>query len=203
VESWERKQLAVTPNNVGLLQKPGGLDLAQVAPVIRDAVHLCKALGERYLWADALCIIQDDKSKHTQIQAMDAVYGRATWTLVAAVDPAKAQGLPGVTGNPRKSFILNRHRDLNVSRQSVLPSFIPEVQASAWNSRGWTFQERLLSLRRLYITNYQVYFECPDGTLQEESDGNSCCKRAHYDDNKARLPWIGRTGTERDYQCYQ
>jgi hypothetical protein len=33
------------------------------------------------------------------------------------------------------------------------------IDASRWSKRGWTFQEALLSKRRLYFTEQQVYFE--------------------------------------------
>jgi hypothetical protein len=37
------------------------------------------------------------------------------------------------------------------------------VDASKWNTRGWTYRERLTSTRRLYLTTEQSYFECNNG----------------------------------------
>lgn len=38
------------------------------------------------------------------------------------------------------------------------------------NSRGWIFQERLLSPRILYFTQEQIYWECAAGIVSEETD---------------------------------
>ena len=35
-----------------------------------------------------------------------------------------------------------------------------DIGASKWNTRGWTYQECLLSRRRLVFTDSQVYFQC-------------------------------------------
>ena len=34
------------------------------------------------------------------------------------------------------------------------------INASKWSTRGWTYQEAVLSRRRLVFTEHQVYFEC-------------------------------------------
>jgi len=39
-------------------------------------------------------------------------------------------------------------------------NFTDLLDASQWSSRGWCFQEQLLSPRTLYFTNDVVYFEC-------------------------------------------
>jgi hypothetical protein len=52
-------------SNFGSLQQPGALlqPHAMLPQVFRDAIQLTKMLGERFLWVDALCIIQDDPMK--------------------------------------------------------------------------------------------------------------------------------------------
>jgi hypothetical protein len=42
-----------------------------------------------------------------------------------------------------------------------------EVKASHWDTRGWTYQEALLSRRCLVFTDTQVYLQCLTGHLHE------------------------------------
>jgi len=69
-----------------LKRKNGLLGFSQWIPTtIKDAVEVVKAIGERYLWVDALCIMQDvdDDEKHHQIAAMDWLYSKAILTIIA------------------------------------------------------------------------------------------------------------------------
>lgn len=47
--------------------------------------------------------------------------------------------------------------------------FEMSVEKSVWNTRGWVFQERLLSKRILYFTREQVFWECAEGIQDEQS----------------------------------
>lgn len=44
------------------------------------------------------------------------------------------------------------------------------VEPSVWNTRGWTFQERVHSRRSLIVTSEQVYWSCDGGQFCEESN---------------------------------
>jgi hypothetical protein len=44
------------------------------------------------------------------------------------------------------------------------------IQSSAWITRGWTYQEAVLSRRCLFFTDEQVYFVCKQMT---------CCEAIH------------------------
>ena len=43
---------------------------------------------------------------------------------------------------------------------SLMPPLRAQLSESHWDTRAWTFQEGLLSPRRVFFTNHQVYFEC-------------------------------------------
>jgi hypothetical protein len=72
-------------SNTHELQLQGSLLEAKLPRTIRDAMKLVSALGERYMWVDRLCIIQDDEvMKASQLRIMGAIYARAYFTIVAA-----------------------------------------------------------------------------------------------------------------------
>ncbi|KAK0508237.1 hypothetical protein JMJ35_009321 [Cladonia borealis] len=71
---WPKVNTFVTTkSNVTELHVPGALrdNDGRMIPAIQDAIQCVIELGERYLWVDALCIIQDDEQhKSSQIQQM-------------------------------------------------------------------------------------------------------------------------------------
>lgn len=156
--------------NMKELATPGGLTNISLPLIISNAISLCNDLGERYLWIDRLCIVQDDaEEKPGQIAGMDKIYRSATFTIIAALNTRDCTGLPGVKLQPRKSSIWTPARDGEVEGLGIRPNGISAiVQPSLWNKRGWTFQERVLSRRRLFITESQVIFECARGKAYEE-----------------------------------
>lgn len=63
--TWgQTKNFVALKSNFEDLRKPGVLldgDIAEQLPrTIRDAIAIVRLLGEKYLWVDSLCIIQDD-----------------------------------------------------------------------------------------------------------------------------------------------
>jgi len=81
-------------SNIVALQQEGalitiGTTTAPLPQTILDAIGIPNLLGERYLWVDRLCIVQDDAAtKHSQIHHMSSIYANAHFTLVAAVESA-------------------------------------------------------------------------------------------------------------------
>lgn len=59
-------------------------------------------LGERYLWVDALCIIQDDEDDlAARIPAMGQTHNQALLTTVTGASIDENGGLPGVRSGIR------------------------------------------------------------------------------------------------------
>ncbi|KAH6614284.1 heterokaryon incompatibility protein-domain-containing protein, partial [Boeremia exigua] len=125
--------------------------------VVDDAMYCAQQLGFLYLWVDRYCIDQNSESKHLLIQNMDRIYGCASITIVNASGDSSYHGLPGVSNVPRKQ---QQYITVNGSSIVRVRSCRKEIQQSKWASRGWTFQEGLLSTRRLVFTPSQVYFQC-------------------------------------------
>jgi Heterokaryon incompatibility protein (HET) len=139
----------------------------EVSRTVRDAIQVTKALGERYLWTDAICIVQDDPvEKAYLISNMDAVYARAVLTIVAAEGASADAGLPGVSPGTRPAPEVSSYKpdlDLCLSRASLSEVILD----CPWSKRAWTYQEALMSARLLVFTNETVHFACNSTTWSE------------------------------------
>ena len=61
---------------------------------IQDAIKVVRMVGIRYLWIDALCIIQDDEEDITaEMSYMKDIYKNATFVLAAASSSNSNQGI--------------------------------------------------------------------------------------------------------------
>ena len=132
---------------------------ANLPPVISDAISVTKTLGFRYLWIDKFCIDQNNAdTKHDQIQQMDAIYENAQLTIIAAAGADENYGLPGVGTRSRTFQPTARVGEIKIVWTMRDPH--NSIRSSRWFTRGWTFQEAILSRGRLVFTDEQVYFEC-------------------------------------------
>jgi hypothetical protein len=156
----------LTKANLQTLHGPGGLK--DLPPTIADTIELVKRLGETYLWIDALCIVQDDPDdKNIQIPQMRAIYSNAYLTVIAASGDAVGAGLPGIMADRPEQ------PNVQIGELSVLGTAATPKQAKPfgsgqsgpltrtnWSTRGWTYQEELLSRRCLCILEEQVIWKC-------------------------------------------
>jgi hypothetical protein len=92
------EQHTLNEDNIEELKARNGIRPRSLAPTIRDAIALTKELGERYLWIDTLCVIQDSKPIREQTLAdMNRIYAQSLLTIVAGSCTNANDELPGVT----------------------------------------------------------------------------------------------------------
>ncbi|KAK5119484.1 hypothetical protein LTR85_007584 [Meristemomyces frigidus] len=165
------------------LQAPSSLSKLPIPMTVRDAMTVTKTIGLRYLWVDALCIVQDDDAIETKVVAyMHHVYGGAVVTMVAAEGAHADAGLPGVRSG-------TRHLQQTVAQVAglrLMPRLChldPILYLSKYKRRGWTLQEACLSGRLLYVTAKGVTFHCSRGVHTEEMafEDELCGKPACHD----------------------
>lgn len=147
----------------------GKLSEIDIPRTVLDAIDLAKMIGYRFLWVDALCIVQDDSSiRHHQITQMYDIYQSADLTIVAAGSDDCSGAIPGV-GLSRKTVpdeILHNIAGLPLMK---LPASLKySIEASRWKSRGWTFQEELCSQRLLVLLPYCAVFTCASALCRED-----------------------------------
>ncbi|PVH77682.1 HET-domain-containing protein [Cadophora sp. DSE1049] len=137
---------------------------------IRDAMTVTLALGYRYIWIDRYCIDQNDTTKKlAQIWQMGSVYRASVLTIFSTGGTGPQHGLPGVGKTLRQSQIKRTIHGREIV--GVLDQPRKLIEDSVWMSRGWTYQEAMLSKRRLCLTDQQFYFECCSDLSRDEIYG--------------------------------
>ena len=140
-------------------------DIPGIPIVVRDAIQFVAAMGERYLWVDCLCIVQDNtENKHKNISQMDRIYASAVFTIVASGESGD-HPLPGVRPGTRVPQVSDPAGGIRLKRGSQSRDFA--LHNPVWNARGWTFQEMHLSRRRVIFTAHKVFCKCDDSSLAE------------------------------------
>ncbi|KAF2491848.1 HET-domain-containing protein [Lophium mytilinum] len=153
------------------LMEPGGLaDLhIDIPTTLKDAMQLCQLLGISYLWADALCLDQDDSGHdYGQFDFMGEIYKGAHLTIIAGAGEDSWAGLPGV----REGTRVRRQHLANVEGMLLgnkKTSSKNHLSRSRWITRGWTLQEMVLSKRVLIFTKDEIAYDCRAGSGRCES----------------------------------
>ncbi|KAI5458909.1 heterokaryon incompatibility protein-domain-containing protein [Mariannaea sp. PMI_226] len=187
------KGLTTTKANIDHLQREGALQelRGELPQAIRDAIDLVDAVGEAYLWVDALCIIQDDDaSKAAYVSRMNEIYSNARVTLVTLNNPSYKSMLPGVA-HPRA--LAQSPVEINgLHLVPRLPQLFEVEQSATWSRRAWTFQEGILSRRCLFFSQNQVFWQCRSSYQSED------CPDDYDHDASKRLQGRKANALERD-----
>ena len=163
----------------------------------RDSVAIARQLKVRWLWIDALCIIQDDRKDWERESAkMGAIYSQAYVTIAADSGVDCNSGCFNTKSTSQELAFDNAPFDLVSSFPSGKESKVflwdpsrgvykttpPEIDGSPLAERGWVCQERILSPRILHYTKSQLFWECRQVLLAE-------------DNLRPWTVWSGQTGT--------
>lgn len=140
------------------------IDPTRLPKTITDAIDVCRAIGLRYLWVDALCITQDnDNEKQEEIANMGLIYKNSTVTIVAASAAKVSDGFLG-NGKPEEP---GAQLPLYIDESTTGTVYLRMKNASQTYTshepifqRGWTYQELLLSPRAIVFDSNQITLKC-------------------------------------------
>ena len=130
----------------------------------RDALQVTSALGFRYLWIDALCIIHDDpEDVGKEMAKMGGIYQQSTLTIFAASGPDTDSGLfskRDARGSKPCNVRITLRSGAKCLHQRI--SIRPQIQdyRSTLETRGWVLQEEVLSGRSLTFAYNTVEWSC-------------------------------------------
>lgn len=170
-----------TMSNISELLRPGALhNRRTVLPrTISHAIDLTRALDERYLWVDALCIVQDAADKMNHLDAMASLFANSCLTIVAATGAHANSGLKGLPGISESRCATQCTAELLPYRHLIKPHarhIWDDSHLQPWSTRAWTFQEAICSPRLLYLAHDTVRWVCKQRRWSEESTSMDCTK---------------------------
>ncbi|KAH9240968.1 hypothetical protein K456DRAFT_1821510 [Colletotrichum gloeosporioides 23] len=151
----------MTTNNLKAYQD--ALPMHDLPQNFLDAIRLTRELGLKFLWIDAMCIIQDSAEDwNIEAARMASVYSNARVTISALDSPGSTHG-----------FLVPRsHKRVRLGQGYVFSErpldYHQAIGGGLLNTRGWCMQEWALSKFMLYIGREQMYWECPAVTTRED-----------------------------------
>jgi hypothetical protein len=164
----------VTTTRANLESHKRGILEASLPKTIRDAISVMRELGIRFLWVDALCIIQDSlngEDWHAEASKMRDVYSNAYVTISAeiAIDANAGFLVQRSSEGTNRGFMLP-YISVNGSEcGSVYLQQHTTDQNKCLSYRAWAFQERRLSTRVLDYRGGLISLTCRTGMSKETS----------------------------------
>jgi hypothetical protein len=152
--------LTTTLANIGDHKK--SMKVAELPQTIQDAIIVTRGLGLRYVWIDAVCIIQDSfEDKVKEIKVMGNIYHHSTLTVAAVSAAAVAEGFLRTKPRPTVKLPYLCPDGSKGTVQLALQRMVDLWQETMY-TRGWCLQEYLLSGRLLLFTDTEVLWSCQD-----------------------------------------
>ena len=139
----------------------------------KDALQVTRSLGYRYLWIDALCIVQDDPEDVAKEMArMGDIYRQSLLTIFAANGPNTNAGLFAQRdARSHKPCNIQMTMKQGSNRLNLPVSIKPPSQdrRSALQTRGWVLQEEVLSGSSLAFGPHTVNWSCVTSRAAEDT----------------------------------
>lgn len=169
---WGNSNEPAKTTRANLHERQDEIDTRSLPRTIQDAIKLTRAMGIRYLWVDALCIIQAHAEDSyledffREAPKMGSYYSKAYCLISALAAEDSAQGLfyDGEVGRfdikPRAIGYNELHDTAWVVQNTAERIEAGSRMYTPTMERGWCLQERLLSPRVLHWTTSGVFWKC-------------------------------------------
>ncbi|KAL7917208.1 heterokaryon incompatibility domain-containing protein [Trichoderma austrokoningii] len=166
---WGEKQPHCTTQKNLDTYLTSGINRNLLPKTIRDAIDSTHRFNIRYLWVDALCILQDSREdKDREIHQMRRIYEQAHVTLIAASAHMVSEGFlhdrPRVPPYSRLPFICPDNGQIGAMALSPVWKQYDDKQEPV-NTRAWCLEERLLSSRAFIYASHTLQYHCQTHTI--------------------------------------
>ncbi|KAF2109819.1 heterokaryon incompatibility protein-domain-containing protein, partial [Lophiotrema nucula] len=160
---WGSKQTRLPTTNGNLRHHLHGIPWDEFPPLFQDVISVCFDLNIRYLWIDALCILQDD-TQDWEIESvkMADIYSNSYLTIAATAQPDSTCSL--FTDRWTKMHASCAQPQLWIGYDHFKTEYYHSLNVGApLLRRAWAYQERLLAPRILQVHAEELYWECKAG----------------------------------------
>ena len=186
-----------------------GITLSELPIVFRECISLSRSLGIRYVWIDALCIIQDDQEDwEKESSVMSNTYAQAFLTICASMSASSSESFLRISKDDIENEVFTKKVDFSGKVSELRARRIPEVgihsrwtdyhergSCEPWSQRGWTLQEQLLSPRLLMFTSSEIQWSCQERGARASGAMTDIDKPGHLRTSCAQSYRTGSTDT--------
>ncbi|KAK2769598.1 heterokaryon incompatibility protein [Colletotrichum kahawae] len=151
-----------------------GIHVSELPQTVQDTIKVCVKLGVKYLWVDALCIVQDDSADwNVESARMMDIYANSFVTITAREPSSCKIGFLGrqQLGSTewQKPIRARVPPGLGPSgdRLFVRGGEVEQFQVFSLDSRGWCLQENILPQRRLVFDGREMAWHCRERNMCE------------------------------------
>lgn len=198
---WGTHQTCITTKET-LADRKADIPWSTIPKTFKDVMILALNLGIRHIWIDSLCIIQDDEEDwEIESSLMAEVYRDAVLTIAATSSAGDEEGcclksqrvpdlevtLPDDIGAHRIA-VRKPHKHWDTQTAKKMVKHFPLL------TRGWAFQERLLSPRVLHLCESELVWECRErsicecgGLSEDKSPGGAYYHAVQANEEEKRL----------------
>lgn len=148
-----------------------GINIYYMPATFQDAIYITHQLELRYLWIDALCIIQDNKDDwEAESAEMCDIFAHSKITISAARSSNSAEHF--MQRPIEEMLILDFHSKLkpNISGRYFIRLELQhdnpakqDLALSKWVHRAWVWQEEIISSRQVVFGDKALQFRCNKG----------------------------------------
>ncbi|KAL9607812.1 MAG: hypothetical protein Q9167_007306 [Letrouitia subvulpina] len=166
LQSSQEMPMRTTLDN--LTQRCEKIEFDRLPLTFRDAITITRALEVRYLWIDALCIVQDDqKDWLEQSSQMGFIFRNSFITLAIHSAKNSSEGFLWRSQVPR-FLSVQPHQTEKGGRNEFYTStsmlsdsaILRNFKDSELSHRAWVLQELCLSPRILHVVEDRFIWEC-------------------------------------------
>ncbi|KAF4342848.1 hypothetical protein FBEOM_3193 [Fusarium beomiforme] len=172
--------IKTTASNLEIMLKR--LPFSELPKTIQEAIIFTRKLGFKYLWVDALCILQSegpDDMMHRDDWSREATrfgdyYHNAVLTISATGAKSSDTGLflprPALEFDTKPVMLRQKRRSGETADVPILPkipTWLSEVKKAPLYERGWAIQERMLSTRVVHFASNMILWECHERRATE------------------------------------